>query len=335
MFDFIHIGMGKCLSTSLQNIWRRSNNYHFSSATQIKTSVEKLIQKYHAEPDVLRQYLDAIEVTVGEVARNPDQPKVLTCEGLTFSFLTSQHMADFVPVKHEILGRKLGPTARKVLIIVRSPISWITSAHAQYIREGGSLDIAAYLDQYREIILRNLDLHHIINCWSSAGSEPIILPMELYKQDPQAFWNAYQLGLDVTIPQAFEIDLESRLRNTTNYDVLATHAGLNALLARLEARFGEISFPEREGCLSGIKLLRNWGTRRALEEMSADDAQIFSSLLRLNDDGLWGRLLPHQVPDDVIDAILENYISALPETPYMSEYNMAEQYQADLLGIRH
>ena len=44
-FDFIHIGLGKCMSTTLQTQWARSPNYRFEAGNKIARACEDLVER--------------------------------------------------------------------------------------------------------------------------------------------------------------------------------------------------------------------------------------------------------------------------------------------------
>ena len=132
-FDVIHIGLGKCMSTYLQNTWARDPAIRNIEGRQVAQAVNQAMVN-HAQSGAELPEFDLS-------FKSADVPnRVLTAEGFTFSFLNDAEMGKFIPLKHRFVARTLAGFAPRVLMVVRDPVAWIASAHAQSINQGGFRD---------------------------------------------------------------------------------------------------------------------------------------------------------------------------------------------------
>lgn len=262
--SFVHIGLAKCMSTTLQTLWGASQNYSYCSATQLKTSVEQNIEAEFHKTGGVPNIVDAGRVNFEN--KTPEMASVLSCEGLTYSWPSQAQMHSCIELKQRLLSQMLSGTTDKLLIIVRDPIDWIFSAFAQQVREGSSLNLTEYQTQFRGFFEESLNLRKTIKVWHEAGFQPVILPMELYKNDTETFWKIYERELAVLRPDSFDVTLDNTRQNTTRYEVLDEHLQLNRILDILlkSTQSKHNDMRDRQTVIDALKYAKKWGNRRGL-----------------------------------------------------------------------
>ena len=62
--QILHIGMGKCLSTSLQNIWKNSSNYELLPLTGVSNKLAEIITTHQDNIDLLLAKIDKMNVSL-------------------------------------------------------------------------------------------------------------------------------------------------------------------------------------------------------------------------------------------------------------------------------
>lgn len=299
--SFVHIGLAKCMSTTLQTLWGASQNYSYCSATQLKTSVEQNIeaefQKFGDVPNIVHPGRVNFENKTPEIA------SVLSCEGLTYSWPSQAQMYCCIELKQRLLSQMLSGTTDKLLIIVRDPIDWIFSAFAQQVREGSSLTLTEYQSQFRGFFEESLNLRNTIKIWREAGFKPTILPMELYKTSTDRFWALYEDNLDIERPSLYDTPLDGTRKNETRYDVLDNHLTLNQIFdILLKATQSEAyDMRDRQTVIDSLNYAKKWGIRRGLTYINNSQLETLRTLVGAN-------CSPVAKQDLVIDECLHSHI---------------------------
>ena len=90
-FDFIHIGMGKCMSTTLQTQWARSSNYRFESGDPIARACGDYVEKHANDLEQLPDINVNVPESAGDIA-------VISAEGFSFSYVNKPHLGDYIAV---------------------------------------------------------------------------------------------------------------------------------------------------------------------------------------------------------------------------------------------
>ena len=157
--SFIHIGLGKCASTSLQTLWGNSENCNFVSLTPLSTHITKLITDNKNDLDLAVDAIQSLNVEFPKLDNN--KVNVYTSEGVTFSFIKDFQNGYLTQLKQKAMAVLLKGLCSKALMLVRDPIEWIVSAHAQHVKEGGSASFNEYLDGAKETIYHNLNINFI------------------------------------------------------------------------------------------------------------------------------------------------------------------------------
>jgi len=325
-FDFIHIGLGKCMSSRLQMLWANCANYNFVSGTDVSTAIENVVRTYNPNFEPILSGQEQIKLTFPPAKK--DKTNVMSTEGFTFSFLHEAELADAIPAKGKILAKTLAGTAPKVLILIRNPVDWIRSAHAQQLKEGGIIGLNEYLKSHRKTLLNNLDLKTIIDTWQQIGAEVIVLPIELAKQNDETFWQAYEKRLGAKRPTHWQAELDPVANNQTKYETVSAHQQINELLFKLQKVLEPHEFQEKETAIKALDIARRLSTRRVMAYATNDEmAEIIASLnLKQTGDKI-------KTDEEFRDALKENFITPLADDPAFAAYNCLEEYSNSLEGI--
>ena len=193
MIDLLHIGFGKCLSSTFQEIVFQSPTANLFKPIGIITEINKIIEKNFEKNDNL---VENLRLFCGRTEnydwdacfKDGKNAKVLSSEGYTFSFINELHLADFILLKQKILSEIMRGKVKNVFIIVRSPSDLIRSIYVQSIKEGGSCSsIGEYIKTHRKVLLNNMNLKQTKMYWEDQGIKVIILPMELFIKNQSDF----------------------------------------------------------------------------------------------------------------------------------------------------
>ncbi|NND89982.1 MAG: hypothetical protein HKN42_03900 [Granulosicoccus sp.] len=316
------------MSTTLQSLWRGSTNYGLHETTAMVSAINRTFTVCLPDVDRTIGRLQELHLSIQENSRN--QFNVLSCEGMTFSFIHRSDLGDYVLLKQRFLAELLGHTSRKVLIMIRDPLDWMVSAHAQHVREGGCVALRDYAQLYRSVMLNNLNLQATADFWKAAGCEIVILPIELYRQNRTAFWSAYETRLGVDAPDSREVDLGPIGANTTNYDTLDLHQTLNAALTAMQEIVANNAVPRQADCLQAIKFVRQWGTRRALTFSDSDQNRRLRQILNQPEQA---DPAPLTFDRAFVDYLQTYFLAVIDESESMFPQSIRQQYEQTLRAM--
>lgn len=313
------------MSTTLQTMWSNSGNYVMYSPNSLVEKVNKTL--INTVPDV--------ELTIEQLCRLstsiPDNESgkinVLSGESLSFSYLGQAQLGDYILLKQKYLAQTLGGQSNKVLIMVRNPIQWIYSAHAQHIKEGGATSFGDYVQGFRSVILNNLNLRALKSYWSEADCEVIVIPIELYKKNIDQFWQVYEKELGVSAPDRRNDQLGVIESNTTSYDTLDIHQTLNSTIGFLENIINRSDFIDKGSCLQSLQTTRQWATRRALSFSDDKENMELRTVFGLPEFQSQSELC---VDTAFIDYLQNNFLEVLPNKDYFIHTGILESYKMSL-----
>ena len=320
-FDFIHIGLGKCMSTTLQTLWARSNNTHNESGEPIVKAVNSLIIEHQADLGLL----PAIDLDVPSVQV---EVSVLSSESFSFSFLNQPQFASLIAPKHAYIAQVLSGMSKHVLIIVRDPVSWVRSAHAQSINQGGFDCASDFVHTCREVILSNLNLRRLFGVWAKAGFELVVLPMELFIQDEASFWEEYERGLSVEAPDN-RADIQGIGRNASAHDQLALAAHINRIQHTLSLLVDRGRAPDKGVIMAGLETARLWGARRGLPEASDAERAALAVSVGFTESAEFSAF---DLDGAFLDVLSRDFLAPLAEMPAMS--SVLDAYGASIATLR-
>ena len=275
----VHIGMSKCMSTTLQNLWFLDDHYAFGSLDEQNTRVEDLIIENNGNRREVGRLLGLPNT---DISVKEGRPNVFSSEGILNAFNGRPQVARFNSVKQELFAEIFSAQAPRLLIMVRDPLDWLRSIYAQYIREGGADDFSTYVGKNAPFLKETLNLQKIIKIWASHGYRVVVLPLEL-SEDWEGFWGLYERYLKVPRPASYRDKLPDVLQNRTNYDRLSVHKAINRLVGLLVEGAGSNPITKHE-MLDSMERFRLFGTRAGVDNLSDD---LFGALTGcLHPDGL-------------------------------------------------
>ena len=310
MVDFIHIGLGKSMSSSLQQIWATSSNYDWIKPDDVVNTIREAAQKAHETGEMPEYNFD---INFG----GDNLVKIVTSEGMVYG----SPLDKTLPVHQLMMAKAFGKHTNKALLIVRNPISWIKSAYVQLLNQGDSIKFSEYLTESQNCGLLNLNLKYILDCWNSQGVEVTILPMEELIREPKEFWGNYESSLGFPAPS----NAENLPRvNSSNYDLLDLRRLLNEVSDKLIEIAQRNPGHDTETVVNVMQSAKEWGLRRAIEVMSPDEEELIRSYLNV---GEHTEQLSVQLTHSSQQMLKENFIKPL-QNGIISEAILNEYVEA-------
>lgn len=327
-FDFVHIGLGKCASTSLQSHWAQSRNYEYLSANEIAKVAGDLVET----PSFNEGMLPALNIGRNQ---NSGKFRVLSSEGMSWGFLNEVHKQSLIPKKQKVVAQILSKVkfSRKLFIIVRDPISWIKSAHAQSINQGRFENLSTFIEYQRKFIEGVLNLDYLLSTWKQYSFDIVILPLEMLTFTAADFWSQYEEKLNVQRPSSVtEKTLNKVLANRSDKSKLYHHAKLNELIWTIEKSlrssedYARNFSKEQEGLINAVEKTRQWGVRRFINFGNIEDIE--GNLSGVNQETA-AAFLNFSIDDDLRRLIKTNFIGTLESGNYL-ENKYIEKYKKNL-----
>ena len=320
--DFIHIGLGKCMSSRLQGYWQLDEGTHSMSASGISNAIDEVIRGGFPDTKAIRE--QCAQININFPPSIPGSVNMLTSESLTFSFLHEPEMGEMIVTKDAIASELLSGLSDKILMLVRDPIEWITSCYAQQVKEGGLIAMNAYLDSHRAVILNNLDLTRRVREWSRTGAEVIVLPIELARRDDVLFWDAYETRLGVSRPANWQGTFDVVGNNVTAYETIEAHRRMNAALLALEGTLEGTDLPQKTEMIKFMTTVRKLCIRRGFSFADKKALEEIRSALNLEA----GKDDPGTPSLDAayLDAIETQFMQALRQDKQFQDYGCLDGY---------
>lgn len=325
-FDLLHIGLGKCMSTSLQHIWRASDNYTFHESLPLTRAINGHIFN---NPDI--DFL-AKQINIDGTKFIGDSINILSNEEFTFSFISIPGKADYFPIKQELLLKVFAPRARKILIIVRDPIDWLKSAHAQSIHQGLHGDFNAFYHRSRALLFHLLDFRRLIERVRQWNDNIVVMPMEAYLRDADRFWIDYETLLELARPtQWANVDNQSNITNKASIGTASKLNDILDLLHQMVRKNMDIPHPNEniqvQSILNAVEIARSKGTAWALKRFDAQDLALLNKkLAHTSDEGF--RMVSLDV--EMKDHLVHNFIEPLEDFMFTKYQNYLNDYKENL-----
>lgn len=324
-FDFIHIGLPKCASTSLQILWGEDPSCTFASLGKVSSYAREITFSSGPDADTFPNVSLNIELGSGE-------NKIGSSEGLTWAFMDEPNLQYALSAYHRTTARLLGESKAtdKILIVIRDPVDWIHSAHAQHIKTGGYYDVASFLEENESFVSGVLDLSSIISAWSGYFENVVIIPVEYLKRDPERFWRRYEEGLGVSRPLGRGRSIKSI--NKTPWGSLQDLASINKLMSRIQQVYGELEeyrklFPEEYEKLSYMmSRVRKWVPRRIAEYAPAGELSNLASGFSAQDSRSFNAL---HLSSELSEHLLESYVEVMRKH-LPDDWELVEEYRSSV-----
>jgi hypothetical protein len=191
---FVHVGLGKCASTYLQNAWNQDPHY-------------SLID-FRAHAKVGREFA-ALEKKIPTTWQRLSLPEVSgqfvisSCESFLYGYDTDPKratttMGSLFDNSAQIISSITD--AQKILVMVRDPLAWARSAYTQAIKQGGSETFSEFLSDYATWVQRSLDLRKIRKVFGRRARSVVFLSADDLRHRPDWFWGRYESLLECPRP---------------------------------------------------------------------------------------------------------------------------------------
>jgi len=281
-FDFIHIGMGRSMSTYLQEIFLASDNYQTFKTSTFSNYASNLILQTSGDVELIAKKLKNLSIDDTPFSSvDISKVNVLTDEGLTFSFPGTPDVGRYCLLHQNICANLLAPYTKNVILIVRNPLDWIKSLYAYNIKINSyEKTIADFVDEYNAVILGNLNLKELFMFWEQLDIDVHVIPMEANKNDNSDFWNAF--GQLFELPCGDKDNLSKVQKNQSTYDTLKIHKNLNYIQNHFARVLSQHDYPERD-FLKRSQEEQKWNTRRFFEFANVETLENISSLFAQTD----------------------------------------------------
>lgn len=249
------------------------------------------------------------------------QRVVISNEGFSTAFLNSdssdqEKVGSYVNYAASMLGQLL-PGFANVLLVVRDPISWLRSIHAQSIREGGFLSTEEFVQKQFFFIYHSLDLRSIYESYEQNFANTRVLNFELLKENEAAFWQRIEDWFGVPAPQGA---VERRNESLESLDTLLL-ARLNRiggnLLGALRDSVSYSHWEEKQKLIEAYGGSGSWVHRRFVEFASDEEKRATAELVGLGggDDAFFEFSLPAELKAK----IEQDFVGFLEERGFVEE----------------
>ena len=326
MVQIVHVGLPKCGSTTLQSLWFLSGNCEFIDLSVFVSEVNDRLQQINGDTENALDAILDINLPAPDHVTTKDQ--IFSSEGVTYSAFDggASHLN---PLRRQLQAARLSLISSKLLVIVRNPIDFLRSSHAQHIKEGGYAATHEFLEEQKQKLMDILNLRALIDDYEGFGFNVVVLPLELLQRDPLKFWDDYERRLGGQRPDNFNMKLNQRASNVTNKRTLSTHATLNRLISHLIAaveRDDTVLGRELEVVLGSLKTTQEWGTRLALAHVEDDLLKEIDKCLALpkNDVDF------EPLSSDYSEAIANNFLQPLADTLLFPYEDILDEYKQAL-----
>ncbi len=323
--DLLHFGMGKCMSTSLQAMWRESAQVQYVDTREMSWKLNRVlvdsVQNEKPLPDFDLK-LPPVQTAT---------PVVVSNEEFTFSFTTAPNLAPLLPLKQKYLAQQLQGRAKRLLLIVRSPMAWIRSAHSQRIHQGGVESLGEYLEDLGPLVMNMTHLKNILGYWEGAWDRLTVVPMELFIQYPERFWDIYVNEMGLPMPQDLS---QMQGRNKTNKAGIEVAAAVNKLLVYMtHLATQHVPTPNHNNLITNAQIVsamestRLNGTYLAFNEANGDELDAVKEFLHFEADPQFNQA---KLSADMRQHLLDHFVAPLADWPHMKEW--IDAYREEVLN---
>lgn len=224
---FVHLGLGKCASTYLQNLWKFDDQYAMSIPVPLARALCERAEMSISDP-----------VKIDFPAVDARQTAVVSSEDLDFGWINGIEGDKATRNLRKLVSASLSAShlTDQILVMVRNPVDWLRSLHEQAIKEGGYLPYKAYIAAQKALALEILDLAFLLECHRGAGRKVVVLSADELRHSRATFWDKYSVSLGVPKPSAKVIDFVDNAEHGGNKslkDRVPYLAKLNLHSARL------------------------------------------------------------------------------------------------------
>ena len=196
--DFIHIGLGKCASTYLQNVFLSEPNFKVMVLENLAEAVlvnARMAAEPHSFPNVKIDMSNFLREEGGQF-------QVASSEGFTFAFINEpkhfDNLEDLYRLSAHFLGK--GQLSSQVLLMLRDPIDWLRAAHQQQIKGGGHLSYKEFYQEAKTYLMTSLDIKKIVDIYAYYF-HVVTMSADDLRNSPDDFWEWFSNRLGVEAPK--------------------------------------------------------------------------------------------------------------------------------------
>ena len=323
--DFIHIGLGKCGSTYLQNIFKNHPDYRMVDLRGVVESIHENASKGHGP----RQFPN-VNIKINHPANHEDR-KFTIASDEDFSFISEPKHYECIKHLHGLSAHFLGKAqlSSKILLMIRNPLEWLRAAHEQSIKGGRFESYKEFFKKEHNYLKNSLDIKEILRAYSNFF-EITILPAENLREYPDEYWQLYSNKLGVKAPKKDLLDQLQGIKVTGNSSLEDRSIKLAALnkfsSVKLECLqlLGDYNTYMVEESETNILYCQHerWSNRRLVEFASDEQLDKLISLI----DGFDHEDFTHIfIDDEMRNHLLENFIKPIEKIDTISG-NLKETY---------
>lgn len=234
---FAHLGLGKCASTYVQNLWKFDDRYALSIPVPLARALRERAELSISEP-----------VRIDFPAVDARQTAVVSSEDLDFGWINASGGQKATRNLRKLVSASIS-TSRltdQILVMVRDPVDWLRSLHEQSIKEGGYLSFETYFARQKALAMEILDLAFLLRCHREIGQKVVVLSADELRNSPDTFWDKFSASLGAPKPAAKTIELVDKSEHGGNRS-LKERVPYLAQLNRHSSRLGR--------CFTGLEEL--------------------------------------------------------------------------------
>ena len=276
----------------------------------MSTYASNLISQSAGNAEKIAQSLK--DVTIDETpfgSIDKSKINILTDEGLTFSFSETPEMGQYCLLHKNICAQLLAPYTKKVLLIVRDPLDWITSFYAYSVKINRyDKSILEFLQEYRSVVLGNLNVRELLKFWVGLGVDVSVIPMETNKDNEGDFWSEF--GQIFELPKGYKNNFSRVQKNQSDFNSLNLHRNLNFIQNQIFGLLSKHDYQERN-ILDRSHEEQKWNTRRFFENSDTETIKTLSSLFSKTEFSL-----DFKLDNELCEYLEVNYINPLRETSH-------------------
>tara|TARA_B100000700_G_C14997129_1_gene834428 strand:+ start:731 stop:1720 length:990 start_codon:yes stop_codon:yes gene_type:complete len=327
LFKFIHIGLPKCASKTLQTLW--FNDAKYTLVNEGILPVVNLLRSSTWEGNFPPS--ESVEVNVDKQSYSGDN-LVLSSEGFSYAYNADNNFRDGVLKQYfenssRYLGGVAGPKTG-VLLMIRSPRQWLTSLYNQYIREGGRLNAETYLEKRLAWIIEASDLRFLVEAYRKQFRNISVIAIDRTVDGLNESLEMISKTFDVPVPNMSVENYNSSL----SIERLCLLAQLNSITHRQMKVLNEFKSKSQE-IDKKLRLGEStdyWRNRRFCELSSFSDIEKLLVQFNLkNHDGLEKYSFEAlTLPNKLVRHLKANFIDTILEETNDSE--LARKYLREL-----
>ena len=311
--DFIHIGMGKCASTYLQNVFNYEPEYNIIDLRSVVEEVHKNA-RHGADP----QQFPNININIDRSTIIEDKKYTIASDE-DFTFISEPKHYECIKHLHGLSAHFLGKAqiSPNILLMIRNPIEWLRAAHEQSIKGGKFGSYSDFYKKEKNYLKHSLDIKKIIQVYS-IFFKVITMAAENLREESDDFWKLFSELLNVTPPNKELLDQAQKNKNFSNSSLKDRSIKLAALnkfsaikLGCLQALDDYNTFMAEESKLSILYCEHErWSNRRMVE--FASDEQLNNLTAQLY--GIESKNFSHVYIDkEMKEHLLKHFIEPLEE----------------------